>query len=366
MSTVTTANNYAGSHIFCSERLYFSFKNTTFALTNSAVSSCRTPICLIQTIETGRTACGIHHYERPMRYIAAMTIAGSDSCGGAGIQADIKTMSALGVYAASVITAVTAQNTLGVTGIEAVSPAMIAAQIRAVMDDIRPLAVKIGMVNDAETVIAIADTLADYIAGKPAADTNILYKGMETAEKEPAKEASVTVKHIVVDPVMVATSGSKLMAADAVEAFIDRLLPIATVLTPNIPEAEVLSGITINDISTCEKAGRSLSKRCPGYVLIKGGHADEGDKKRDRLFKDGEMVMTVEAEAIDTPNTHGTGCTLSSAIAALLARGMDITKAIRTAKTYVSRAIRAGSDVQTGGGHGPVNHFFDPQALIIE
>ena len=302
-----------------------------------------------------------------MRYITALTIAGSDSCGGAGIQADIKTMSALGVYAASVITAVTAQNTLGVTGIEAVSPAMIAAQIRAVMDDIKPLAVKIGMVNDAETVGAIADTLADYIAKKPSADARPLYKKeAEPGDKEQPAAASATVRHIVIDPVMAATSGSKLMAAGAVEAFTSRLLPIATVLTPNIPEAEVLSGIVIKDISTCEKAGRKLSKLCPGYVLIKGGHADEGNVKRDRLFKDGETVMTVEAEAIDTANTHGTGCTLSSAIAALLARGMDVTKAIRTAKTYVSRAIRAGSDVQTGGGHGPINHFFDPQALIIE
>lgn len=270
-----------------------------------------------------------------MRYITALTIAGSDSCGGAGIQADIKTMSALGVYAASAITAVTAQNTLGVTGIEAVSPSMVAAQIRAVMTDLKPLAVKIGMVYDSATTRAIAATLSQF-----------------------------NVKHIVIDPVMVATSGSRLMTADATEAFSKSLLPMATVLTPNIPEAEALSGVRIHNARDCDRAGRILSKSCPGYVLIKGGHADEGEVKRDRLYHNGIAALTVESEAIETTNTHGTGCTLSSAIAALLARGLDVEEAVKAAKKYVSEAIRAGAFIQAGSGHGPVNHFFDPQKLI--
>lgn len=266
---------------------------------------------------------------RAMRYVTALTIAGSDSSGGAGIQADIKTMSALGVYAAAVITAVTAQNTMGVTLVEAVSPEAVAAQIDAVMSDIKPAAVKIGMVNDAPTVTAIADALLRYDA-----------------------------RHIVVDPVMVATSGSRLMSSDAVQAFVDRLMPIATVLTPNIPEAEVLAGTDITDEATCDAAGEALSRQCKAYVLIKGGHLDEGRQgKCDRLYRNGHKIMTLRSESIDTRNTHGTGCTLSSAITACLACGYDIAAAMRKAKDYLTEALRGGADIETGHGHGPVKHF---------
>lgn len=262
-----------------------------------------------------------------MRYITALTIAGSDSCGGAGIQADIKTMSALGVYAASVITAVTAQNTLGVTAVQAVGPDIVAAQIDAVMSDIHPMAVKVGMVNDAATIRAIVDSLSKY-----------------------------DVHHLVVDPVMVSTSGSRLMAADALEVFVNRLLPMADVLTPNIPEGEVLSGVAITDGATCDEAGAIISGRCKGYVLIKGGHR-EGGSKEDRLYMHGERIATFASESIPTHNTHGTGCTLSSAIAAFLACGEDMVGAIRAAKGYVTEAIRSGADYTIGSGHGPVKHF---------
>lgn len=270
------------------------------------------------------------------RYPTALTIAGSDSCGGAGIQADIKTMSALGCYAASAITAITAQNTLGVAAIEAVSPEVVAAQIRAVMDDIRPAAAKIGMVNDRDTIKAIASTLGRYAIG-----------------------------NLVVDPVMVSTSGSRLMQPDAVEMFRHELMPMCTLLTPNLPEAEVLSGIHIYNVDDCDKAARIIAQGCGGYVLIKGGHADSGNQKQDRLYdKDGQLAGTFAAKTVDTRNTHGTGCTLSAAITALLACGLPMPEAISQAKDYVSAAIAAGADVSIGQGHGPVNHFFNPQKLI--
>lgn len=270
------------------------------------------------------------------RYPTALTIAGSDSCGGAGIQADIKTMSALGCYAASAITAITAQNTLGVEAIEAVSPEVVAAQIRAVMDDIHPVAAKIGMVNDRDTIKAIAATLSKYAMG-----------------------------NLVVDPVMVSTSGSRLMQSDATETFRKELMPMCTLLTPNLPEAEVLSGIYIYNVDDCDKAARIIAQGCGGYVLIKGGHADSGDKKQDRLYDNaGLLVSTFAAKTVDTRNTHGTGCTLSAAITALLARGLSMPEAISGAKDYVSAAIAAGADVNIGQGHGPVNHFFNPCKLI--
>lgn len=267
-----------------------------------------------------------------MRYIPVLTIAGSDSCGGAGVQADIKTISAVGCYAASAITAVTVQNTLGVEAVAAVNADIVAGQIRAVMDDIRPRAVKIGMVNDAETIRAIAETLRGH-GGIP----------------------------MVIDPVMVSTSGSRLMQPEAVAAFVGELLPLATLLTPNIPEAEVLSGAAIADEASCDEAGRRIG----GNVLIKGGHA-AGDRKQDRLYDaSGRLVATFEAPAIATRNTHGTGCSLSAAIASYMAMpGMGMVEAIRKAKTYVTEAIKAGADVEIGSGHGPMNHFFDPKPLI--
>ena len=265
-------------------------------------------------------------------YCTTLTIAGSDPSGGAGIQADIKTMSALGCYAASAITAITVQNTIGVTAVHAVPPEIVAGQIRAVMDDIKPLAVKVGMVNDKATIHAIADTLRHY-----------------------------WVKELVVDPVMVATSGSRLMDDDAVETFCRELLPMATLLTPNVPEAEVLARMSIADKATMDKAGdKILSLGCKA-VLIKGGHID--GTKIDRLY--GSVQQEYYSENVVTRNTHGTGCTLSSAITSLLAQGLPLEEAIGKAKQWLTDALREGADVETGKGHGPVNHFYNPQKMII-
>lgn len=269
------------------------------------------------------------------RYIATLTIAGSDSCGGAGIQADIKTMSALGCYAASVITAVTVQNTTGVSAVHAVPPEIVAGQIRAVMDDIRPQAVKVGMVNDINTIKTIADTLAEY-----------------------------DIEHLVVDPVMVATSGARLMQDDAVGVFTDRLMPLATLLTPNVPEAEVLSGISINDKSSMDNAARIIQDKGCQSLLIKGGHIE--GRKIDRLYTSMGREREYEAANVATRNTHGTGCTLSSAITSYLAMGYAIGEAIAAAKEWLTGALIAGANVEIGSGHGPVNHFYNPQKTIIK
>lgn len=269
-----------------------------------------------------------------MRYICALTIAGSDSCGGAGVQADIKTMSALGVYAASAITSVTVQNTLGVQAIQAIQPEIVAGQIRAVMDDIKPTAIKVGMVNDQATTLAIADTLQQYSPQK-----------------------------LVVDPVMVSTSGLMLMQKDALSTFCSRLLPMATLLTPNIPEAEVLSDLSIRSIDDMDAAGRSILALGCKAVLIKGGHLE--GRKADKLYLPNGEVCSFVHEAIATRNTHGTGCTLSSAIAAFMARGLALADAVAQAKTYLSQALETGKDVHIGEGHGPVNHLFNPEKQII-
>lgn len=248
-----------------------------------------------------------------------LTIAGSDPSGGAGIQADIKTMSALGCYATSAITAVTVQNTLGVTEVHAIPPHTVEGQIRAVMDDIHPKAVKVGMVNNSDTIRAISKVLR---------------------EQRP--------KYVVVDPVMVSTSGSPLMQPDALDTFIRELMPIATLLTPNLPEAEVLK-----------------STKPSSYVLVKGGHCDEGSEKVDRLYNaNGTLVRTYRGESVNTKNTHGTGCSLSSAITAFLAQGLNIEEAIDRAKRWLTDAIKAGAEVETGRGAGPINHFFSPEPLI--
>ena len=268
-------------------------------------------------------------------YITTLTIAGSDSCGGAGIQADIKTMSALGCYAASVITAVTVQNTLGVNGVHAVPPEIVAGQIKAVMDDIKPRAVKVGMVNDIDTINAIADTLANY-----------------------------DIQHLVVDPVMVATSGARLMQDDAVEVFTKKLMPLATLLTPNVPEAEVLSGVTISNKTSMDNAARIIQNKGCKALLIKGGHIE--GRKIDRLYSGNELISELEAANVDTRNTHGTGCTLSSAITSYLAIGYPIDKAIAAAKEWLTQALIAGAKVEIGSGHGPVNHFYNPIKTRIE
>lgn len=273
-----------------------------------------------------------------MRYYTALTIAGSDSCGGAGIQADIKTMSALGVYAASAITAITVQNTKGVYGIQNVEPEIVKGQIEAVMEDIHPDAIKIGMVNDCNTIRAIAETLKKY---------------------------QESFQHLVIDPVMVSTSGCRLMQEDALDVFITELLPLATLLTPNIPEAEILANRKIENAEDIKAAAAAISKLGCRYVLIKGGHFD-GEEKIDYLFEDGKQKTSYRGISVNTRNTHGTGCTLSSAITSYLAREMDMNTAIAMAKTYLSGAILAGKDIKIGEGHGPVNHFYEPKSLFTK
>ena len=254
----------------------------------------------------------------------ALTIAGSDSSGGAGIQADIKTMTANGVFAMSAITALTAQNTTGVTDIFETTPHFLAEQLDAVFTDIYPDAVKIGMVSSAELIGTIADKLQEYGA-----------------------------KHIVVDPVMVATSGSKLLRDDAVDALTARLLPMAEVLTPNIPEAEILSGMSIKNAADMEKAAQTIREKFGCAVLCKGGHQiNDAD---DLLWRNGAGKW-VRGRRIDNPNTHGTGCTLSSAIASNLAKGYDLDTSVERAKAYISGALAAMLDL--GHGSGPMDHMF--------
>ena len=254
----------------------------------------------------------------------ALTIAGSDSSGGAGIQADIKTMTANGVFALTAITALTAQNTTGVTGIFETSPEFLAQQLDAVFTDIYPDAVKIGMVSSAGLIHTIAQKLRQYEA-----------------------------KHIVVDPVMVATSGSRLLQADAVAALTGQLLPLAELLTPNIPEAEILAGMSITDTAGMEAAARCISERYGCAVLCKGGHQiNDAD---DLLWRNGTGKW-FRGRRIDNPNTHGTGCTLSSAIASNLAKGYDLDTSVERAKAYISGALAAMLDL--GKGSGPMNHMF--------
>ena len=267
---------------------------------------------------------------KPMR--TALSIAGSDSSGGAGIQADIKTMSANGVYAMTAVTALTAQNTTGVTDILDSTPAFLSAQLDAVFTDIFPDAVKIGMVSSVELISVIAQKLRQYGA-----------------------------RHIVVDPVMVATSCSRLLREDAVEALKTELLPLAEVATPNIPEAEILADMPIRTPADMEAAARKISEQYGCAVLCKGGH-DLNDAN-DLLWKDGAGYW-FNGRRINNPNTHGTGCTLSSAIAANLAKGMALEDAVRRAKEYISGALAAMLDL--GHGRGPMNHLFDLKSAYMK
>lgn len=268
------------------------------------------------------------------RYVTALTIAGSDPSGGAGIQADLKTFSALGVYGATAITAVTVQNTQSVKYVHKLPPQVVYDQIAAVMEDVTVDAVKIGMVNDAETLDAIVRALTAY---KP--------------------------KFLVVDPVMVSTSGCALMQPDALAIMKERLLPMADLVTPNLPEAWTLAGTD----TSVDDAAQAILRLGVKALLIKGGHA-EGNTKTDYLYiYKGEGVKRVEftAETIDTPNTHGTGCTLSSAIAALLACGNGLEDAVRQAKEYLTEALKAGAGVHVGRGHGPVCHFYADRVMRL-
>jgi len=258
-----------------------------------------------------------------------LTIAGSDSGGGAGIQADLKTFSALGCYGMSAITALTAQNTMGVTGIHPVPPEFVAQQIDAVMEDIGVDAVKIGMLHSSDVIHTVAERLTHY-----------------------------RVANVVLDPVMVAKSGHKLLQDEAVEALRMVLIPIATVITPNLPEASVLLQRPIDDVAQMKEACKDLARLGPEAVLLKGGHL-RGERSPDVLYVRAEGTLsTLEGCRVETDNTHGTGCTLSSAIAAHLARGRGIADAVRESKAYITGALEAGAAYRLGQGHGPVHHFF--------
>ncbi|HWQ29703.1 MAG TPA: bifunctional hydroxymethylpyrimidine kinase/phosphomethylpyrimidine kinase [Negativicutes bacterium] len=254
----------------------------------------------------------------------ALTIAGSDSCGGAGIQADLKTFSAHGVYGMSVITAVTAQNTQEVTGVQDISAEMISKQMKAIFEDIRVDGLKIGMVSQTATIKAIAEGLGYY---KPIG--------------------------IVIDPVMVSKSGCHLLQPEAKAALASILLPLAAVVTPNIPEAEVLTGMKIYSVEDMKKASKKIMELGPGNVLLKGGHLDAD--ATDLLY-DGKDFRIFKSRRLNTKNTHGTGCTLSAAIAANMAKGYPVAAAIERAKKYITAAIE--NSLSLGKGVGPVNHFY--------
>ncbi|MDO5603503.1 MAG: bifunctional hydroxymethylpyrimidine kinase/phosphomethylpyrimidine kinase, partial [Oscillospiraceae bacterium] len=251
-----------------------------------------------------------------------LTIAGSDSSGGAGIQADIKTITAHKLYAMSAVTALTAQNTMGVRSILESTPEFLADQLDCIFEDIMPDSVKIGMVSGAELIGVIAEKLKVYHAEK-----------------------------IVVDPVMVATSGSRLLTDGAQSALIEKLLPLAALITPNLKEAECLSGIEIREKADMVLAAQKIAQGIKGAVLVKGGHLD--DSADDLLYENGKVVW-IKGERIDNPNTHGTGCTLSSAIASNLAMGRSMEESVRNAKAYLTGALKDGMDL--GHGSGPLNH----------
>lgn len=268
------------------------------------------------------------------KYPTVLSIAGSDSGGGAGIQADIKTISALGCFATTAITAVTVQNTQGVKGIHSVPVDIVIAQIEAVMQDIEPSAIKIGMLDRAELILAIADKLRAYPS-----------------------------LPIVLDPVMVATSGHRLTTDNTLAALKEELCPLSTILTPNLDEAAILYGKEIASLEEMKIAARDLLKYGSQSVLLKGGHL-----KSDKLFnvlsmRSGEDYIYPSAY-IATNNTHGTGCSLSSALASFLALGYSLQEAVTSANAYVHGAIAAGADVKTGNGNGPIDHLYKPEKLI--
>lgn len=270
------------------------------------------------------------------RYYRVLTIAGSDSGGGAGIQADIKTISAMGCYAASAITAITVQNTLGVQAVHPIPLEILKGQIEAVLLDIGADAIKIGMLHSSEAVNIIADTIEKY-----------------------------NITNVVLDPVMVSTSGHKLIEEDAIEAIKSRLISLTRVITPNIPEAEILAGCLISGEQDFDKVARKLSDNGNVSVLLKAGHLD-GECLVDYFYNAENGTMTkLPSKRVQTRNTHGTGCTLSSAFAAALAKGEELTSAAKSAKRYIEQAIYAGANQSIGNGFGPVNHNFNPQKMLI-
>lgn len=257
---------------------------------------------------------------------AVLSIAGSDSSGGAGIQADIKTIAAHGLFAETVITAVTAQNTMGVTGIQGIDPEMVSKQIDAVFDDIVPDAVKVGMSFSSKTVEAIAEGLRSHGA-----------------------------KRIVIDPVMVATTGARLIDEEAIDVVVTKLLPLAQVVTPNIPEAEIISGMRIESQDDMLAAGLRIAEACEGAVLIKGGH--RLDDANDLLITEHGREVWLCHKRVETTSTHGTGCTLSSAIACNLALGFELQASVQKAKNYITGALL--NDPGLGKGNGPLDHMWD-------
>jgi hydroxymethylpyrimidine/phosphomethylpyrimidine kinase len=269
----------------------------------------------------------------PRRYPRLLTIAGSDSGGGAGIQADLKTFAALGCYGMSAITAITAQNTLGVTAIQPLPAALLTQQIDAVAMDIGVDAVKIGMLHDPDVVLAVAAAIRRHGWTR-----------------------------VVLDPVMVATSGDALIARETVAVLVRELFPLATVVTPNLDEAALLLGRPVTTEAELAQAAADLLALGAPAMLLKGGHL-AGDTLVDLLLQAGQAPLAMTGERIASRNTHGTGCTLSSAIACHLALGCSLADAVRLARDYVIAAIRHGADVQTGGGHGPLNHGYAPAPM---
>lgn len=269
------------------------------------------------------------------RYNTVLSIAGSDSGGGAGIQADIKAISAMGCYAASAITAITVQNTLGVQAVHPVPLEILRGQIDAVLSDIGADAVKIGMLHSSEVVILVAEMIEKY-----------------------------GIRNVVLDPVMVSTSGHRLIEEDAVEVIKSRLLPLARVITPNVPEAEILAGCKIAGEDEFEAIARRLSDNGNVSVLMKAGHLS-GDSLVDYFYNaEDDTITRLQSKRVQTKNTHGTGCTLSSAFAASLAKGENLTDAAISAKRYIEQAIISGAEYEIGKGHGPVNHGFDPVKML--
>ena len=260
-----------------------------------------------------------------MKITKALTIAGSDSGGGAGIQADLKTFQELGVYGMSALTAVTAQNTLGVQGVYPLSEEAVAKQLSSIGDDLKPDALKTGMLFSGEIIRCVAQKIQAY--------------GWS---------------NLVIDPVMVAKGGSKLLQLDAVQSLITYLLPLSLVTTPNIPEAEILTGLPISSLQDREEAARRISAMGSRYVVIKGGHDSSGDEVVDILF-DGQNFLYLESPRVETLHTHGTGCTFSAALTAELAMGKTVPEAVHTAKAFIQAAIEDGLGI--GAGHGPTNHF---------
>lgn len=268
-------------------------------------------------------------------YFRVLAIAGSDSGGGAGIQADIKTISAMGCYASSAITAVTVQNTLGVQAVHPIPLDILEGQIDAILSDIGADAIKIGMLHSTKVVNLVAEMIEKY-----------------------------GIRNVVLDPVMVSTSGHKLIEDDAIESIKNRLIPLSRVITPNIPEAEILSGCKISSEQDFEQIAKKLSFNKSVSVLLKAGHLDN-DCLVDYFYNVEDNTITLlPSKRVKTRNTHGTGCTLSSAFASALARGEDLTAASKSAKKYIEQAIVSGAEYEIGHGHGPVNHGFNPLKML--